>query len=816
MWFNDSKWCEAAEACLRWKHEFDWILTPSEFHGMSHQFRPLEYSEHPPAGRIAFLCHKDFSDNLSTAFRQAAHDASYYLFANEVFVLGCLESGVGEANDALPGHLAAWFNRASGKLLGRRDKPTYHTEFQRNSEGKKALLIGATSFGNTGDDLLGETAARVLLDSGTFGTVHLADFNLRRVDLQDYDEVFIGGGGLLYVSQVGELDWQNLANYFKFPFWCAEVGKPCHLLAVGHQEYGPALEKDGPTRRFLQESLGRFQSMTVRDQETAALIREISGRTSTVGADPVFSFAREVGNTVGVSSESASGVLLVGQLFNFPTLIDWLGSKVGQARLRSARVGFALMSNDDQSHLKRLQALMRDWAINLDVHDFRGIPAQQIIEIMRGYEALVGTRFHGFVLGMLAGVRPVIFDQHGGKKDRLVRAVFPNLVRQLIFSNTSQAEVDAVLSVDSWNRLQRAEPTKVLAHAATVANHQPVDPMAKTASPYRLPEPRRKELAKQLLTEDGRIKLCWAASGPGSNGYANLGDALSAFMIANLAGLPVKHTNFNDETVKMFGVGSIGHLARQGHAVIWGTGCYRPDIMINNVKDTTYEVLASRGNISQQCLESVGIKAPACYGEPVWVLPSMFNEKVEKKYELGIISHISDLKTSGPNAVLKDEWSSFEIPDLLKASITPINTWHKADLKGMLDKLRLILSCKRIASRSFHGVVIAETYGIPCLPICSKPGVPQGVFSTDDVKIALLDRRTVEFFNSGTRRPQYFYGQRRGRATDWEHLIQSIDRVWSPIGYDATPMLEAFPFDLPTDPTTSPVPIHPSMKETVF
>jgi hypothetical protein len=134
----------------------------------------------------------------------------------------------------------------------------------------------------------------------------------------------------------------------------------------------------------------------------------------------------------------------------------------------------------------------------------------------------------------------------------------------------------------------------------------------------------------------------------------------------------------------------------------------------------------------------------------------------------------------------------------------------------MLEKIRLIRSCKRIASRSFHGVVIAEAYGIPCIPICSKPGVPAGAFRSDAVKLALLDRRTLEFFQSATRSLHYFFGQRRSVATDWENLIDAIDKYWSPIGYDATPMLEAFPFEIPVDPMRNSVPIHPCMESLTF
>jgi hypothetical protein len=62
----------------------------------------------------------------------------------------------------------------------------------------------------------------------------------------------------------------------------------------------------------------------------------------------------------------------------------------------------------------------------------------------------------------------------------------------------------------------------------------------------------------------------------------------------------------------------------------------------------------------------------------------------------------------------------------------------------------------------------------------------------------------------------YFFGQRRSIATDWENLIDTIDKYWSPLEYDATPMLEAFPFEIPVDPVRNAVPIHPCMEGLTF
>jgi polysaccharide pyruvyl transferase WcaK-like protein len=320
-------------------------------------------------------------------------------------------------------------------------------------------VIGATRFGNAGDDLLAEAIAEKLLTSGQFQQVDLADFTVCRETLRQYDAIYVGGGGLLYASQIGQLDWQNLANYFKFPFWCSTDAIPCHLIGVGHQEPERLLELDGPTRRFLRESLRRFHTLTTRDQETAALIWQVGGVRAIVGADLVFSFPR-----LELPPKPFGGVLFIGEIFNYPALAAWLQN--GEKQLARGRRGFALMSHDDFRHLRRLQEIFGE---HLEVHDFRQISPQKIQENLANYNLLVGTRFHGFVMGLLAGVPQIVFDRREGKKHRLIRSVFPELLEQLLFDDATGSEAAALLRKEPGALVN--QPAGLEAHLVTTANH---------------------------------------------------------------------------------------------------------------------------------------------------------------------------------------------------------------------------------------------------------------------------------------------------------------------------------------------------------
>jgi pyruvyltransferase len=798
MWFEDPIWREAAGALLAYAERFDWILTPHEFHSLGQRFRPLEYSEAPPQGKIAFLCHKDSANNLSSDFRKRSTRPSSYLFANDVFVLG--EPGghhSQEGNGDWKPHLNAWFERMAQCEAAPAKAGGAHS----------AILVGASGMGNVGDDLLSEVISKHLMaaKSHPFESVRKADFNLVRQDLDCCSAIYVGGGGLIYAEEQGHSQRQNLANYFKFAFWAAEAGIPCHFIALGTQGDTSSITRDEPTARFFREAARLATSFTVRDNASLHFLREAAGLQPRIGADPVFACVAPCETS---RSDSGGPLLLLGEIYQYPLLVAWLLSDNGTRMLRNRQPCFGLMSTDDLPHFQRLERDLASAGVVLEAVDFRSVPADALVREFGKFGRALSARFHGFVLCALAGVGCVVFDRRGGKKDRLVREAFPSLKSQLFYEDSDCAGLEKILKDPAVLPAREA----LLSHAMTATNH------FTPTSPTSIGKRRGGNfgLAEMLTSPNGEIKLCWAAASPASNGYANLGDALSAYVIANLAGMPVVHTDFESQETRMFGVGSIGHGAKGGHAVIWGTGCYRPDILVTNTPHTKYDVLAVRGNISRECLQSVGINAPERYGEPVWLLPSMFREEVEKRYELGIITHISDHQRAGPGAPMKESWVCFDIPDHLRNDVVVIDTWHPPTLEEMLAKLRLILSCRRIASRSFHGVVIAETYGIPCTPICSKPGVPSGIFTSEDVKLAQLDRRTLEFLNHCTRRPQFFYGQRRGSPTAWDQLIKAIDRHWSPTDYDTNPMLDSFPFPIPNAPTSGRVPTHPSLDTLSF
>jgi hypothetical protein len=112
----------------------------------------------------------------------------------------------------------------------------------------------------------------------------------------------------------------------------------------------------------------------------------------------------------------------------------------------------------------------------------------------------------------------------------------------------------------------------------------------------------------------------------------------------------------------------------------------------------------------------------------------------------------------------------------------------------------LIRSCKRIASQSFHGVVIAEAYGIPVLNFRYLIGAKNGALQVDLNEACKTDPRVWEFYKGGRAQSFHMYSQRREQRTDWDAVIRAIDERWQPFDYDGAALAEAFPAPLAFDP----------------
>lgn len=170
----------------------------------------------------------------------------------------------------------------------------------------------------------------------------------------------------------------------------------------------------------------------------------------------------------------------------------------------------------------------------------------------------------------------------------------------------------------------------------------------------------------------------------------NLGDALSPFIVQ----AELDHffgTTARAPTKRLLAIGSILHKARDGD-VIWGTGS-------NGMKaDDEYsfanlDVRAVRGPITADLLRRKGVECPEVFGDPAILLPLVIPKpNVQRGSKPLIIPHFSDRsRVSARWNVLRTEGSDFH------------------------NFVRAIVSSPVVYSASLHGIIIAESYGVPAV-----------------------------------------------------------------------------------------------------
>ncbi|MEO1776562.1 MAG: polysaccharide pyruvyl transferase family protein [Pseudomonadota bacterium] len=297
----------------------------------------------------------------------------------------------------------------------------------------------------------------------------------------------------------------------------------------------------------------------------------------------------------------------------------------------------------------------------------------------------------------------------------------------------------------------------------------------------------------------GTVPLAWAGGTPAQD-YLNLGDALSPVMVALLCGLPVERVPVTSRQLRLGAVGTIGQNFRSGHAVFWGTGCSpyrraagRPRARFEPDPGMTATLAATRGPLSAMLLSGGG--APDIpFGDPVWLLPRFHAPPVTPKWDLGVIVHLSDLEGPGLAARADPAVPCFGVSGEDVGRVRLITTRTEVSAEALGARIDEILACRRILSRSLHGLVIAESYGIPCLTLAD--GARAGVEEVRISPSATLDWRMLDLYAGLGCDRLPVWRQPRDLPTDWSAAMQAIDTAWSPVHLDEGALIGAFPLDL--------------------
>jgi pyruvyltransferase len=197
----------------------------------------------------------------------------------------------------------------------------------------------------------------------------------------------------------------------------------------------------------------------------------------------------------------------------------------------------------------------------------------------------------------------------------------------------------------------------------------------------------------------------------------NWGDALNPWLVSRLSGKKVYRIKRSHYYIKKyFCIGSILGNANINDQV-WGSGFIRED---ETLKVSPSKIHAVRGPLTRKSLIESGINCPEVYGDPALLVPLFFNPDVPKKYNIGIIPHYVD----------KDH--SWILRQRNQEDICIIDI--ESEIEEFICQVK---SCNIILSSSLHGLICADSYGIPNVWIQLSDNVIGGHFKFRDYRSSI-------------------------------------------------------------------------------
>lgn len=239
---------------------------------------------------------------------------------------------------------------------------------------------------------------------------------------------------------------------------------------------------------------------------------------------------------------------------------------------------------------------------------------------------------------------------------------------------------------------------------------------------------------------------------PPSKGLINFGDELSrVVMTAMLARRGFSPFDQAPAEKSLLVIGSILHTASEG-SVVWGSGANVHEGHERDYDFTTLDVRAVRGPRTAEFLRKRGIRVPDVFGDPAVLLPELFAGRfaASGEFPVGIV----------PNWADRTRFEGCGYP-----VIDPMRAWNLC--------IEDILKCKFVLATSLHGLIIAESWGIPARYI--RVSESEGTFKYHD-------------YYEGTGRFDIRF------ARSIEEGLEMGGEV--PPAFDRGPLMEAFPYDL--------------------
>jgi pyruvyltransferase len=171
------------------------------------------------------------------------------------------------------------------------------------------------------------------------------------------------------------------------------------------------------------------------------------------------------------------------------------------------------------------------------------------------------------------------------------------------------------------------------------------------------------------------------------------------------------------------------------------------------------QILAVRGPRTRESLLRAGVSCPAVYGDPGLLMPLIYPRERECRYRLCVVPHISQVA----------DFEKLSLPSDVRL-LSPRRHWR--------DFIDTLTTSEAVVSSSLHGVILADAYGVPVVPLLHGSFLHGTPFKFED------------YFRSTGREPRFLDSS---RALDVEEVMGLYEAIGEP-RIDLKPLLLAFPY----------------------
>lgn len=211
------------------------------------------------------------------------------------------------------------------------------------------------------------------------------------------------------------------------------------------------------------------------------------------------------------------------------------------------------------------------------------------------------------------------------------------------------------------------------------------------------------------------------------NSQSNFGDFLNIDVFKKIFNMDIQYSDISDSEI--VAIGSLFELlfSKHNHFIkrlfrpaiaVWGTGFIQDQIFKNYYPIRKMKIYAVRGHLTYERLKKYGLVKPSdniVIADPGLLAAKLVDtSKINKKYDLGIIPHYVDQN----NPLL----NNIKVKNSIVLDIT----------KSPMDFLHDIAECKTVISSAMHGLIAADSLGIPNIRMILSDKITGGDYKFND------------------------------------------------------------------------------------